>query len=214
MVKRRIQIQLQIKADLAFYGIEVETTKSGHWSRCYVAQLKAVAKRCSHQYYGTAFMMLIEEYELFRDRIKTAMKLVTSLSRTDRYKNEVVLLKQVPGISILSAMILLTEIGDIGRFFSQEKFASYLGLVPSEYSSGDKVRKGSLTGMGHSILRRLFIEIAWVSIRRDPALLEKFDRVRQGKSKTKAIVAVAKSMANRVRRILMTGEPYVIGVVA
>lgn len=213
MVRRRVQIQQQMKADLAFYGIKVKTTKSGHWSKRYVYELRKVVEECSHQYYATVFAMFIKEYEQLCVRIRKATKLVGELSMTDRYREKVKLLKGVPGISTLSAMILLTEIGDIHRFDSQDKFASYLGLIPCEYSSGDRVRKGSLTGMGHSLLRRIFTEISWVGIRKDPALLTKFDRVRIGKSKTKAIIAVAKCMANRVRRILITEEPYVIGVV-
>lgn len=214
MVKRRVQIQLQIKADLSFYGIDVKMTKSGHWSKAYISRLKGETKIHSHDYYGNAFLMLIEEYEQLRDRIRKVTKLIMSLSRTERYQDKVALLRQVPGISVLSAMILLTEIGDSDRFVNQERFVSYLGLTPSEYSSGDKRRQGSLTGMGHRKLRNLFIETSWVAVRKDPALLEKFNRIRRGKSKTKAIVAVAKSMANRVRHTLITGEPYVIGVVA
>lgn len=216
MVKRRVQIQLQIKADLAFYGIEIKMTKSGYWSKRYIAQLKQIGKECTHEYYGTVFRMMIEEYEQLRVRIREVTKLIIQLSNTDKYRDRVALLRRIPGISVLSAMILLTEIGNIGRFPSEEKFVSYIGFTPSEYSSGEKVRKGSLMGMGNGTLRKMFIEIAWIAIRQlaDPALLEKFDRVRKGKSKTKAIVAVARSMANRVRRVVMTGEPYVIGVVA
>jgi len=214
MVKRRVQIQLQIKADLAFYGIEIKTTKWGYWSKRYIAQLKQIGKECSHDYYGTVFRMMIEEYEQLRIRIREVTKLIIQLSKTDKYRENVALLRRIPGISVLSAMILLTEIGNISRFPSEEKFVSYIGFTPSEYSSGERVRKGSLTGMGNGTLRKMFIEIAWIAVRKDPALLEKFDRVRKGKSKTKAIVAVARSMANRVRRVVITGEPYVIGVVA
>jgi transposase len=214
MVKRRVQIQLQIKSDLAFYGIDIERMKTGYWSIEYISGLKDVAKRYSANYYGAAFSLLIEEYEQLLDHIRKVTKLIVNLSREEKYRDKVALLCRIPGISVLSAMILLTEIGDICRFTNQEKFVSYLGLTPSEHSSGDKKRQGSLTGMGHSKLRSLFIEISWVAIRKDPVLLNKFNRTRIGKSKTKSIVAVAKSMANRIRHTLITGEPYVIGVVA
>lgn len=212
-MKRRVQIQSQIKAYLAFYGIEIKTTQSGYWSQQYITQLKEYAQECPHRHYGNVLALMIKEYDWLQEGIRKVTQSITQLSKTDRYRNKVVLLRWVPGISVLSAMILLTEIGDISRFVSAEKFASFLGLTPSEYSSGEKIRKGSLTGMGHRTLRTLFVELSWVAIRKDPALLEKFNRVRQGKSKTKAIIAIAKSMANRVRHILIMEEPYVIGVV-
>jgi transposase len=67
--------------------------------------------------------------------------------------------------------------------------------------------------MGHSALRALIVEASWTAIKKDPALLEKFQRLCVGKSKTQSIVAVAKSLANRIRRILLYEEPYAIGVV-
>ncbi len=67
--------------------------------------------------------------------------------------------------------------------------------------------------MGNSALRALLIESSWTTIKKDPALLEKFQRLCVGKSKTQAIIAVARSLANRIRRILLHEEPYAIGVV-
>lgn len=130
------------------------------------------------------------------------------------YKERVQLLKSIPGVGDLSAMTILLEIFDISRFRSGEKFASYIGLVPSEYSSGEKTRRGHLSGMGNKTLRGLFIEIAWTAIRKDPVLLDKYDRVRKGKSSSETIVAVANSLAKRVRHVLKNREPYCLGVVA
>jgi len=93
-----------------------------------------------------------------------------------------------------------------------EKFASYIGLVPSEYSSGEKIRKGSLSGMGHKTLRGLFIEISWVIIRKDPVLFEKYNRIRKGKTSAETIVAVANSLARRVHYVLVNHKPYCLGV--
>lgn len=212
MMKRRIQIQSQLKSDLLFYGIKVRTTRSGHWSKEYVEQLKNL--NIEDERYRKVFHMMIEEYEGLKKQVQAVTRLIVQLSGTDRYRKKVSILKTVPGISTLTAMILLLEIGDFGRFKSGNKFVSYLGLTPSEHSSGNFVRKGRLTGMGNGTLRCLMIEAAWVAIRKDPALLEKFNRIRVGKLKTTAIVAVAKSLAMRVRRILQYEEPYVIGVVS
>ncbi len=65
------------------------------------------------------------------------------------------------GIDMVSAIGLVAEIGDIGRFDHPRKLMGYLGLVPSEHSSGDKVSRGSITKCGNSHARRLLTEASW-----------------------------------------------------
>jgi len=211
LIKRKVQIHNQIKADLLFYGIKCEAGHRKYWSKQTIKEMKQMTVGTTS--YQEALGLIIEEYEFLRKQINTIGKLLQQLSESDRYSKRMECLLSIPGIGKLSAITILLEIGDIERFPSAEKFASYLGLTPSEHSSGDVVRKGSLTGMGHSSLRKLLVEVSWVAIKKDPVLLEKFQRLSKGKSKCKAIVAVAKSLANRIRKILKDDEPYVIGVV-
>lgn len=70
-------------------------------------------------------------------------------------------LRALRGIDTLSAIGLVAEIGDIGRFAHPRQLMGYLGLVPSECSSGDRVRKGPLTKTGNAHARRLLTEAAW-----------------------------------------------------
>jgi transposase len=65
------------------------------------------------------------------------------------------------GIDKLSAMVLLAELGDISRFDSPKQLMSYLGLVPSEHSSGGRRRQGSITKTGDGHARRTLVESAW-----------------------------------------------------
>ena len=65
------------------------------------------------------------------------------------------------GVDVVTAIGLTAEIGDLNRFDHPRKLMSYLGLVPSEQSSGDKVRRGSITKTGNGHARRLLIEAAW-----------------------------------------------------
>ena len=65
------------------------------------------------------------------------------------------------GIDTLSAMILVVEIVDFQRFHRPRELMAYLGLVPSEYSSGDSERRGALTKAGNSHARRVLVEAAW-----------------------------------------------------
>ena len=65
------------------------------------------------------------------------------------------------GIDKLSAMVLMAELGDISRFDSPKQLMSYLGLVPSEHSSGGRRRQGSITKTGNGHARRTLVESAW-----------------------------------------------------
>jgi transposase len=73
------------------------------------------------------------------------------------------------GIDTLTAAGLCAEIGDFGRFRHPEQVMSYLGVVPSEHSSGGRRRQGSITKSGSQHARRLLVEAAW-HYRRPPAL--------------------------------------------
>ena len=64
------------------------------------------------------------------------------------------------GIKTHTAMSILVEVGDFERFESASKFSAFLGLVPSENSSGDSIQRYSITKAGNSHLRRLLIEAA------------------------------------------------------
>ena len=115
---------------------------------------------------------------------------------------------------MFTAIRLLLEWGDVSRFQRKEEFASFLGLVPSDYSSGEKERQGHITKQGNSSVRSWLVECSWMAIKHDPVLLDKYRRVLKScGSKKKAIVAVARKLAIRLRRILLNGEPYAVGVV-
>jgi transposase len=210
LVKRRIQLQHQIASDLRFYGLDSHITVRAYWSRWLLADLKALS--FPNEYYREAFQMLVTDYTMIQGQILQLDRLLVIMAESDKYRDRVKLLRTIPGFGLLSALTFIIEIGDIKRFSSAEKFASYLGLTPSEYSSGEQIHRGCLTGMGHSSLRALLVQIAWMSIKKDPVLLMKFQRLCGGKSKCRAIIPVAKSLANRLRRILLFNEPYVIGV--
>ena len=78
-------------------------------------------------------------------------------------------LRCLRGISTLTAVGLVAEIGDFSAFTRPKHLASFLGLVPGEYSTGDKRRQGSITKAGSTHARRLLIEAAW-HYRRQPAV--------------------------------------------
>ncbi|HJW46877.1 MAG TPA: IS110 family transposase [Lysobacter sp.] len=78
-----------------------------------------------------------------------------------RFEPVVAALRSLRGIDSVSAVGLVAEIGDIGRFKSARDLMGYLGLVPSEHSTGSSVRRGSITKTGNTHARRLLTEAAW-----------------------------------------------------
>jgi transposase len=86
---------------------------------------------------------------------------IAELAQTDAYRERVARLSCLRGISTLSAMVILTELGDLRRFESPRHLMAYTGLVPSEHSSGETRRRGGITKTGNGFVRRILVEAAW-----------------------------------------------------
>jgi len=107
-----------------------------------------------------------------------------------------------PGMGTFSAIRLRLELGDLRRFRTGGSFVNYLGLVPSEYSSGDLVQRGHLVKCGPGYVRAWLVQCAWVSIRGahpDAALRDVFSRLRPRLGEKRAIIAVTRRLALRLR---------------
>lgn len=137
-----------------------------------------------------------------------------AISAKERYRQGIAIKESFPGIGWLTATRLTLEWGELSRFADGKKLASYVGLTSSEYSSGEQVHRGRITGQGSGIVRAWLIQSAWRAISKDPALLAKFQGVWQNSgSKKKAIVAVARKMTVRIHNLEKLGTPYQIGVI-
>jgi len=101
------------------------------------------------------------------------------------------------------------------RFVKGENLVHYLGLTPGEESSGEKVIRQRTGLIGNRELRSIIIQLAWVAVRKDGALLDKFERVyRRSGCKQKAIVAVARKLMMKVHAIIKKEEEYEINLAA
>lgn len=118
-------------------------------------------------------------------------------------------LMTIPGVGFMLAYLFISEIGDIRRFSSAQKLASYCGLVPLVKQSGGFVHYGHLTKMGNSLLRWGFIEAAQSAIRFNPELKLWADRIRAKKGSGVAICAVARKLVHIVYQILTQQRDYV-----
>lgn len=121
---------------------------------------------------------------------------------------EVTLLMSQPGVGAVTALAFALTIGDVRRFQRSRHVASYLGLIPREYSSGGKQRMGGISKQGNRLMRFLLVESANIAVRFDPVFRKEYlHRCRQ-KHFTVAKVAAARKLAIRMYWILRTQTPY------
>jgi transposase len=208
------RVRNRIRRMLEFHGLD-NGLPAGRWSGAAYTRLRQhLAEIEMSDSLRLSFETMFKELEYLRQLKKGLLLQLRRLARSDRYKRSVELLKSAPGIGMLTAIRLTLEWGEVNRFGRKEEFASFLGMVPSDYSSGEQERRGHITRQGNRSVRGWLVESSWVAIRYDPVLLEKFRRVlRNCGSKKKAIVAVARKLALRLRWALLSGQPYTVGVV-
>lgn len=203
----RVRLQSRIKAELRFYGIEIGSQR-GRWSRRWVDELWRIS--LSDSFAEASFQRLLGMYVFVREQVAEQTRLLRKLSRHERYREAFGWLTSIPGIGFITAMTLLLELGDITRFSQTDRLAAYVGLTPSQYSSGEHIRMGRITRVGKNYLRGLLIEASWVARRRDPELLDVYQRTLSRSGSKRAIVAVARRLLLRCRRVLLDKRPYVV----
>ncbi len=104
-------------------------------------------------------------------------------------------LMALPGVGPIVSLAFLLTLGTAQRFPRGKQVASYLGLNPAEYSSGDHQRLGHISKQGNQMLRWLLVEAAWVAARKDPELGRVYKRLAFRRGRKIAAVAVARKLA-------------------
>jgi len=212
MVKKQTRCKNQIKSVLCFYGINIpnELAKS-HWSKRFINWIESI--RMERASGNLALKVHLAELTHIRQVIAELNRAIRALAKTDDYRNNVQILKTVPGVSILSAMTLLTELYDIDRFKTLDKLCSYVGLIPNTNSSGETDHKTGMTSRRNNHLRVILIESAWTAVRKDPALMMAFNELCKHMTKTNAIVRIARKLLNRIRYVLKNQQEYVPAII-
>ena len=201
----RTDVMRQIKSLLLFHGIPLPEVDAGFWTRPFLSSLRAVG---TDEYVSRSLNTLIDLYEYLTQQVKKMTKEVRRLARTGKYEKRIKLLQTIPGVGLLSAMEILTELQDVNRFSTADQIAAFLGLTPSQYSSGQHVRMGKITHAGNHRLRTRMVECSWIAIRKDPGLYRTYETVKKRRGAKRAIVAVSRKLIIRIRRMLLDGVTY------
>lgn len=164
LVRARIDAAMQLMRArqqlLAFLLRHRRTYETGkHWTqrhRCWLAG--QTFEQTAHQ---IVFQDYIEAVFTAQERRDQLVGRIVTILPTWSMAPVVEALRGLRGIDLISAVTFVSAVGDLGRFATPSQLMAYLGLVPSEQSSGDRVRRGGITKTGNREARRMLVEAAW-----------------------------------------------------
>jgi transposase len=191
------------------------------WNKEMIENLRAI--KFQEVIFNKKFSSLLNEYDYVKEQIKDTEKRIEEISEDKELGERIKRIEKINGIGIVSAVRLVVYLFDLptgqagmkGRFESGEKLVHYVGLTPGEHSSGEEIIRQRTGLVGNKQLRSIIIQLAWVAVRKDGSLLNKFERVyRKSGSKQKAIVAVARKLMMKVYAITEKEEEYEINKAA
>jgi len=181
------------------YGRPAWTKLHRHW----LARLKF--EQAAHHLVLEDYIQTVEAAEARRNRL-TAQ--IAAMLPDWTLAPVAAALQTMRGMALVNAATVIAELGDLSRFANPRQLMAYLGLAPSEHSSGASVRRGGITKAGNGAARRLLIEAAWSY--RFPARLSRELLLRQ-ENQPKPVREIAwkgqTRLCARYRRLARAGKP-------
>ena len=156
-VNSRVQARHPLKGFLLRH--DVRYTGKTSWSLAYYRWLATLNFGAGAA--QTAFTEYTLAVKSADDRVERLTKALVASTTGWRFEPVVCALQALRGVAAITAIGLMAEIGDLARFSHPRKLMGYLGLVPSEHSSGERTSRGSITKTGNAHARRLLTEAAW-----------------------------------------------------
>lgn len=196
----------RLKSLFLAHAIQVPFPRPRHWGGAFCRWLETLTledtflQETLHEARGVFFQL--------DTRLKQLDARLRQVARCEPYDASTALLTTVYGIGELTALTLSVEVVDWSRFPSGEVFSAYVGLTPSQYSSGDKIRHGRITRTGNRILRSLLVEASWFLIRKDPTMRAFYEKIKIRRGAKRAIIAVARKLCHRLVAMNRKGEAY------
>jgi transposase len=207
----------QVSAFLLRYELRYAGQRT--WSKAYQAWLAGL--KLAHLEQRIAFEEMLLAVRQAEERIRRLEQAIQAAVEDWSLREAVIALMAMRGIDLTSATAFLAEIGDLSRFRSPRELMAYLGLVPSEHSTGSTIKRGPITKAGNRRARRTLVECAWsyqhpprvgkdkqVKVAAAPQAVREIAWkaqlrlcaryrafIRKGKLKTVAVTAVARELA-------------------
>jgi transposase len=204
----------RIKALLLYAGLHDSIKEpSINWSNLYIQALKELA--CPTDATRQRLDMLLTDLAYHRQQnLKILKELRAFCKNAPLIHQHLQYIDSIPGIGFITAVSVLGCIGDPLHLHDPRELAGFMGLVPRENSTGNRIRKGGITHLGSPVLRSLVIEAAWAAKKKDIRLEQFYERIRSknkhdsGIAARKAIVAVARKLTLIIYRVLKEQRNY------
>ena len=199
----KTQVQMLLKA----HRVRKPKKAGNSWTLPYRRWLTSLSKKDGG---WPALATLLRQIKMLEQEVAILDREVARLSETPRYAESArELVKQLKGVGLLTAMVFLTEMGDLSRFSNRRQVGAYLGLVPSSHESGEaNDRKGHITREGSGRVRRVLCQATWARITHNPEERDVYDRIvqRNPKHKKIAVVAVMRRLGVRMWHVGLAAQ--------
>lgn len=202
----------RIKALLLFTNLHEDIKDPAqNWSSIYIKELTQL--ECSLASRQRLDLLLEDLAYARQQNLKNLKNLKQYCQNQPVIKRNMHYLQSIPGIGFTTAVTLLANIGDPENLNNVRELGGFIGLVPREYSTGERISKGSITHLGNRTLRSLLVEAAWITIRHDTQLNQFYQRIRAKHhphfGSRKAIVAVARKLTMIIYSVLKEQREYI-----
>jgi len=198
-----VRIRVQVKNELQHLAMNQGVTRKGTlWSKAGEKMLRALPLR---PWAGRRREDLLQVREMLTGQIAQLDRAVMEAAQQNEQAR---LLMTQPGVGPITSLAFVLTMGDVSRFPRGKQVASYLGLIPREYSSGGHQRLGSISKQGNRFMRMLLVEAAQSAVRYDPQMRSEYLHRCHRKAKGVAKVAAARKLAIRLYWMLRTGIGY------
>lgn len=202
-VEERTHLLSSLKGHLKMYGIKLGKGKSKDFRTKVENAIDILKPRVQR-----VIKNLLNILDVLEREIKELDREVKELGKEDK---DVQLLQTIDGVGPITALAFKAEIDDPKRFEDSKDVAAYIGLTPSQYSSGEIKRQGGISKKGSKRMRSLLVEAATALLTRCQvwSKLKAWGmRLMKKKGKKKAIVAIARKLAVTMHRMLLTQKSF------
>ena len=197
LVKRRTMVKNRLHSLLhRHHLLPPEGDPFAAHNRAWWTELKVTPTEKLHLKHDLAALQQMDE------QITEAEAEVERLSTESPWREQIIYLLQLPGLGVLTAMVLLGAIGDITRFETAKQLVGYAGLGASVHSSGQTHRTGRITKQGRKDMRWVLVEAAWVAVQKYPHWQALHERLSRRMHPNQAVVAVARHLLIAVWHVL------------
>jgi transposase len=201
----------RLKSELMFQGMVIPPQyDNAHWSHNFLTWVEEQAM--TENDLRDTLLLMLEEVKMLRGLLLKTERKLRELMWSKDFKAKSELLRSIPGVGPLTAMLFLLEVGDVSRFKSFDALNRFVGFCPDSHSSGESQKHSGVSMRRHNQLRSMLVEAAWQLIRSDAAMLDHYRELQKRMKGQDAIIRIARKLLRRIRAVMLTERMYVRGI--